>query len=348
MSKMMRENTDSEAFFQKYTISEEIMTRLESVREALKDDIAQANPMWKIIAGQNKEEICSESEDSDNTDEPTDNSESQIMCATDQSVPLQSTQFYFSQVERVAEPEKSATVALPQKCDILECACENLERNNGRLDFAQLESLSDEDLVPLVDEMREKLSLKGIYNLCLSMSDMTIEQKMKYINTFCTHILLPKIVELEEPSRLLSSAIVECIKIFPDEVQQFIFVPILNTELKDITLVTTIVNTFDQERKAILLEEFLACVQEMKLWHISILQNFLSIRLDHNMTDKVIKLFSEKALNYSKDKNFGKLVLSFLKVNTALSEEQKSIMTEVAAVNETLFKKPIESILSKM
>lgn len=66
------------------------------------------------------------------------------------------------------------------------------------------------------------------------------------------------------------------------------------------------------------------------------------------MTDQIIKLFSEKALYYSKDKNFGKLVLSFLKVNTALSEEQKSIMTEVAAVNKTLFKKPIESILSKM
>lgn len=51
-SEIMRENTDSEVFFQKYTISEETMARLESIREAMKDNIAQANPMWKVIAGQ--------------------------------------------------------------------------------------------------------------------------------------------------------------------------------------------------------------------------------------------------------------------------------------------------------
>lgn len=66
------------------------------------------------------------------------------------------------------------------------------------------------------------------------------------------------------------------------------------------------------------------------------------------MIDKLVKLFSGKAFYYSKDKNFGKLVLSFFKINTALSEEQKSIMAEVAAVNETLFKKPIENILRNM
>lgn len=66
------------------------------------------------------------------------------------------------------------------------------------------------------------------------------------------------------------------------------------------------------------------------------------------MIDKIIKLFSSKALYYSKDKNFGKLVLSFLKINTMLSEEQKNVMAEVVAVNETLFKKPIENILRNM
>lgn len=52
---------------------------------------------------------------------------------------------------------------------------------------------------------------------------------------------------------------VEFIKIFPDEVQRFIFVPILNIELKDVTLVTIIVNTFDQQRKAILLKYVYSC-----------------------------------------------------------------------------------------
>lgn len=66
------------------------------------------------------------------------------------------------------------------------------------------------------------------------------------------------------------------------------------------------------------------------------------------MIDKIIKLFSGKAFYYSKDKKFGKLVLSFLKINTVLSEEQKSSMTEVVVVNETLFKKPIENILKNL
>lgn len=119
------------------------------------------------------------------------NSESQTTC--DQSLPPESTQFYFTQVERIAEPSKSAA-ALPQRCDILECVSENLERNNGKLDLAQLESLSDGDLVLLVDEMRRKLSPKGIYNLCQSISDMTVEQKIKYLDKLCTHLLLPKVL----------------------------------------------------------------------------------------------------------------------------------------------------------
>lgn len=105
-----------------------------------------------------------------------------------------STQFYFTQSERIiVEPEKSIGI-LSQKCDILESACESLERNNGRLDFAQLDNLSNEDLIPLMDEMAKKLSLKGIYNLCQSMDDMTIEQRMKYLNILYTYLLLPKVI----------------------------------------------------------------------------------------------------------------------------------------------------------
>lgn len=104
-----------------------------------------------------------------------------------------STQFYFTQTERTFVETSDTSVTLPQKCDILESACESLERNNGRLDFAQLENLSNEDLIPVVDEMAGKLSLKGIYNLCASMNSMTIEQRIKYLNILCTHLLLPKV-----------------------------------------------------------------------------------------------------------------------------------------------------------
>lgn len=112
--------------------------------------------------------------------------------ACNQSMLQPSTQFYFTQMEQTVEPDRSVG-ALSQKCDILESLYESLERNNGRLDFAQLESLSDKDLVPFVDKLAEKLSLKGTYNLCQSMNDMTIEEGMKYLNVLCMHLLLPKV-----------------------------------------------------------------------------------------------------------------------------------------------------------
>lgn len=50
--RLMRENIDSEIFFQKYILSEETKTRIESIKEKMKDNITQANPMWKTIAGE--------------------------------------------------------------------------------------------------------------------------------------------------------------------------------------------------------------------------------------------------------------------------------------------------------
>lgn len=50
--KPMRENTDSEIFYEKYTLSEETATRLDSIRKRMKENIAQANPMWNMIAGE--------------------------------------------------------------------------------------------------------------------------------------------------------------------------------------------------------------------------------------------------------------------------------------------------------
>lgn len=107
---------------------------------------------------------------------------------------LSSTQFYFTQTDRTIVESEKSVATLPQRCDILESACESLERNNGRLDFAQLENLSNEDLIPVVDEMAGKLSPKGVYNLCTSMNHMTIEQRIKYLNVLCTYLLLPKVL----------------------------------------------------------------------------------------------------------------------------------------------------------
>jgi len=50
--KEMRENTDSEIFYEKYILSERIAMKLESIKNMMKENIAQANPMWKMIAGE--------------------------------------------------------------------------------------------------------------------------------------------------------------------------------------------------------------------------------------------------------------------------------------------------------
>ena len=52
VSELLQEDTDSEAFFQKYTLSEGTTGRLESIKKIMKDDIARANPLWKVIAGE--------------------------------------------------------------------------------------------------------------------------------------------------------------------------------------------------------------------------------------------------------------------------------------------------------
>jgi hypothetical protein len=82
-----------------------------------------------------------------------------------------------------------------QKRDISEFIRENLERNDGTMDFTLLDDVfeEEEDVVALVNEMAGKLSCKGIYNLCRSTKDMTIEQRLRYLDIFCTHLLLPKV-----------------------------------------------------------------------------------------------------------------------------------------------------------
>jgi len=48
----MRENTDSELFYEKYVLSERTTMKLESIKKAMRENIARANPVWKMIAGE--------------------------------------------------------------------------------------------------------------------------------------------------------------------------------------------------------------------------------------------------------------------------------------------------------
>ncbi|XP_076166894.1 uncharacterized protein LOC143146448 isoform X2 [Ptiloglossa arizonensis] len=312
--------------------------KLEIIKEKLKEDIIQADPVWNIINAKEKETYTSEEEITDESDKDDTNS---FMMVDDTKLP--STQFYFTQLDKNFDNKVKSTSI--QKSDIVECLLEGLERSNGKLDLNQLQNLSDEEFVEVVYDLEKKLSIMGTYNLCCAMNNMTLEQQIKYTAIFHSHLLLPKIIALEEPSRLLLSSITECVKKFPDDVQQLIFIPLLNIDLKDVTIVNAIVNAFEPERNIVLITEYLLHAKELKPWHLPILHNLISIKIDTITTDKLIQLLSKEALHFAKDKNFGKLLLLLIKMNVKFSEQQKNVLWEITNINQTLFKRPVQNIL---
>lgn len=100
-----------------------------------------------------------------------------------------------------------------------------------------------------------------------------------------------------------------------------------------------------QMRNYYFYREYLSNVKELKSWHLSFLHTLIATETDTNIKDKLIQLLSEKAVDFAKDKSFGKLVLSFIKSNIKFSNEQKHSLWDIANSNQTLFKRPIQNIL---
>nr|XP_033328242.1 uncharacterized protein LOC117221407 [Megalopta genalis]XP_033328243.1 uncharacterized protein LOC117221407 [Megalopta genalis] len=316
-----------------YVLSQYIVEEVESVKEELSKNVHQTDPLWAIVAGKEKSEVHIEEITTDDEDDDND------LSKTADSTQFPSTQFYFTQFGNDFERD------IIQKCDIVEYLLENLERPIGKLDVNLLENLQDEEFVEVVCDLEKKLSTTGTYNVCHSLNNMSIEERMKYASVFYTYLLLPKIIFMEEPSRLLLSAIIESVQKFPDDIQKLIFIPLLNVDLKDTTIVNIITHTFEHGRSLVLIMEYLSHVKELKLWHLPVLDNLISVKLDDVTKDKFIQLLSEKALDFSREKNFGKLLLLFIKVNLNFSDQQKFLMQEIANINQTFFKKPIQNLL---
>lgn len=291
-----------------------------------------------------KVEYSDQEENETSSEEQADDAVSE---ADDSPLDLPFTQFYCSQIPKDLNKQKTNQTSV-WNSDMAEVLNEALERTNGKLDLGQLESLSEEEIIKVACELEKTLSPMGTYNLCCSINAMSVEQRIRYLTAFYSHVLLPKIISQTEPSRLLSSAITECVERFPDDAQKLIFIPLLNADLKDTTLAKAVANGFDPQRNPVLVTNFLATVRELKSWHIPILQGLLSMKTDHRTNDKIIELFSENALHFAEDKNFGKLVLSFLKTNTEFSKEQKISLQEIADIMQTLFKKPIQNIINNI
>lgn len=330
---------ENRKFFGEYTISDRALAKLAFIKDALKEDIAKADSRWAKIGKKKVQESSSDSDDSDATEVeevPTDIYNEQ----------LPSTQFYFTQAERSNNKEDVKQASL-EICDIIEVLYEGLE-HNAQIDFTHLESISNNELVQVFIDLGKKLSIKGTCNLCFSVKEKNPEEGIKYIGFICTHVLLPKIIELEESSRLISSAIGECMEKFPDEVIKFIFIPVLNVDLKDVSIINVIIDALQSSKRSVLTLEYVTNAKELKEWHIPMLEVLLSVKIEPSIYDRLLKLLSEKAVFFSTNKKFGKLILSFLKANPITSEEQKSLLWEIVEVNETLFKKLIENMLRKM
>lgn len=342
-----------------YMLSQYTRERLDVIKEKLKEVTSKSDPLWQIIIGKETEE---EKEDADRGKEEEDDAfnkenvaeeeilnesntnNSDILSKTNNE--FASTQFYFTQVDKNFDKENKQQHI--KKFDILECLFEGLEGPNGKLDLSQLDNLTDEELLEIVCELEKKLSMLGTYNLCCSLNNATLEQQIKYTTIFHRHLLLPKIIALDKPSRLLVSVISEQVKKFPNDIEKSIFIPLLNVDLKDTTIVNAIINSFEPKRNISLITEYLAHVKELKTWHLPILYNLISTKSDIATNDKLIQLLSEKAFDFAKNKDFGKLVLSFIKINANFSDQQKHLLREIANINQTLFKNPIQNMLNAM
>lgn len=110
---------------------------------------------------------------------------------TETSDQLLSTQFYFTQFDKSFQNTKQEHV---KNFDITEYLLEGLECPNGKLDLNQLENLTDVEFIEIICNLEKKLSTLGIYNLCYTMNNMTLEQRMKYAEILHTHLLLPKVI----------------------------------------------------------------------------------------------------------------------------------------------------------
>lgn len=320
------------------TLSASILDRVQRIKQDLTEDISRSDPAWSLLFGKRTEstEDTEESEE-DVQDVPMDDDPAESQ--------FPSTQFYFTQAER---PCSKGTWEFTEKFDRIESLCEGLERSNGKLDFPQLDTVPEEELPELASSLEKKLTATGLYNLLTSLARATREEMFKYSEVFCTRVLLPKIIELDEPSRLLCSAVSECTEKFPDEIHRLVFIPLLNVELKDTTAVNAIVNGFNSQRNSLLVAEYFQYAKELRHWHIPMLQTLLSSKTDNATKEKCVRLFLDKAARYAGDKGFGKLVLSFIKVNGSFSEEQMAKLREIADIHETLFKKLMENMLNKM
>ncbi|KAG8041832.1 hypothetical protein G9C98_007136 [Cotesia typhae] len=313
---------NNSSYFGKYTLSEATINKLTNYEDLLKPTYQSSDSAWHRLFNSEETEEEIEKKDESMEIDQVDEEES-----ADESM-LQSSQFFFTQVPR----KKPATpVALEVKeadlNSVVEIIFESLEQNK-KLNTEFLKDLTDSKVLTVIEKLAERLNLNNTHDLCNSLCDIQGELAVQYIKPICSKLLLQKIIDLEEPTRIITLAVNKLMNKFLQDVQKLIFIPLVNADLKD--------------------TDFLTSIQEIKVWHMSVIPALINIKIDNNLKDRLIQLLLDSSTTFSKDKNCSKFILSFIKLNPPFSGEQKSSLDEIMAINETIFKKAMESLLNKM
>ncbi|KAH0539535.1 uncharacterized protein LOC123259444 [Cotesia glomerata] len=333
---------NNSSYFGKYSLSEATINKLTNYEDLLKPTYQSSDSAWhRLFNSEETEEEIEKKDESMEIDE-VDEDES-----ADESM-LPSSQFFFTQVQR----KKPATpVALEIKgadlYNLVEILFEALEQSK-KLNIEFLKDLTDSEVLTVIEKLAERLNLNNTHDLCNSLCDMKGDCAVQYIKPICSKLLLQKIIDLEEPARIITLAVNKLMNKFPQDVQKLIFIPLVNADLKDTSVVCDIIKNYPRQQKAELISDFLTSIQEIKVWHMSMIPALINIKIDNNLKDRLIQLLLDKSTTFSKDKNYSKFILSFIKLNPPFSGEQKSSLDEIVAINETIFKKAMESILNKM
>ncbi|CAG5099899.1 Similar to Protein C1orf43 homolog (Rattus norvegicus) [Cotesia congregata] len=308
---------NNSSYFGKYSLSEATINKLTNHEELLKPTYQSSDSAWhRLFNSEETEEEIEKKDESMEIDE-VDEDES-----GDESM-LPSSQFFFTQVQR----KKPATPVALQEIkgadlnNVVEILFEALEQSK-KLNTEFLKDLTDSEVLTVIEKLAERLNLNHTHDLCNSLCDMQGDCAVQYIKPICSKLLLQKIVDLEEPARIITLAVNKLMNKFLQDVQKLIFIPLVNADLKDTSVI--------------------------KVWHMSVIPALINIKIDNNLKDRLIQLLLDKSTTFSKDKNYSKFILSFIKLNPPFSGEQKSSLDEIVAINETIFKKAMESLLNKM
>ncbi|KAK0178239.1 hypothetical protein PV328_002211 [Microctonus aethiopoides] len=341
-------------YFEEYSLSNDSMTKLKTNNELLKQNVQLPEAAWSTLFKIENEERSIIKDENDTSIDVNDNNDSQNPVPEDDEKII-SSQFISTQIE----PKKKHLV-IPQVIhqehgseliNIVDSIYEQLEDSNGILNSDDFQNLKHVDIDEIMERLSQQLSINGIYNLCNSLCNLEIDITMEFVKTICSKILLQRIIELEksqQAANIIPKIIDKMTEKFPEDIYRWIFIPMINADIKDTTVILTIVKFFMGQRKLLLINDFLITAKELKLWHTAILTLIIDIKIDDKTKDRLLTLLVDKASIFSNDKNYSKFILSFIKSNSPFSESQLRMLDEIIAVNTTIFKTPMKITLQNL